>query len=781
MTSRLVKALALGALLVAVTTGLTAQEPLPLPLPGAPGYPARAAQPGAPEGDEPEVLAKGPVHEAFASTAEGPAASPVVEQRPPDPIEELPPDQKPAGDNVQWIPGYWHWDDDNDRYLWVSGFWRQVPPGRVWVPGSWREVRGGWQYVSGFFQEVAPNPVPNQPAVQPEIEYLPPPPASVEGGPVVPAPNATSFYVPGSWVWRGRYVWRPGVWVDYRPDWVWVPARYVWTPAGYVFCDGYWDYPLAARGVLFAPVAFPRPLLLRPRFVYTPTYVVSEPCLFGALFVRRGCGNYFFGDYFDPRFGRRGYSAWCGTFGGGGFSIGFGAGRTWGYDPLWSYYSLSFRTAPAWRTGLADVYGGRFAGTVARPPVNLVQQNTVINNITKVNVTNVTNNITVVNGAPTVNNTNVANVAMVAPLKVAPDLTRTKFQPVNAEARKAEAATAQQLREVAAQRNRLETFVAKQAAPAGVPAAGQPPARPQSIKLDVPKTVVARAQVTDEKKAPPPNPTRASKVDPKVEPKLSVNPKVDPKLPIGPKVDPKLPANPKIDPKLPTNPKIDPTPKVDPKLPINPKVDPKLPGSPKIDPTPKVDPKLPVNPKVDPKLPVTPPKIDPKLPVNPLPKIDPKLPSPPPAGQPKIDPKPPVVQPKLGTKPPVAPPKFEPQLPVPQPKFDTKPPAPPVTLPKLDPKPPVVQPKLDPKPPAPQPPVIGSKPPAPAVQPKIDPRPPARPTVQPKVNNPPPAPPKVNLPPARPAVQPKVNLPPARPAVPPRGGGGAPARGKGKG
>ena len=48
-----------------------------------------------------------------------------------------------------------------------------------------------------------------------------------------------------------------------------------------------------------------------------------------------------------------------------------------------------------------------------------MQQNTVINKITNVNVTNVTNNITVVNKNVTVNNKNVTDVAMVAPMKVA--------------------------------------------------------------------------------------------------------------------------------------------------------------------------------------------------------------------------------------------------------------------------------------------------------------------------------------------------------------------------
>ena len=113
-----------------------------------------------------------------------PGEAPAPEQHiapkmPPDPVEELPPDQKPEGDNVQWIPGYWHWDEDRTDFIWISGFWRVPPPGRVWVPGSWRESAAGWQWVSGFWQDTAPVQ-PGQPAVQPDIEYLPQPPMTLE-------------------------------------------------------------------------------------------------------------------------------------------------------------------------------------------------------------------------------------------------------------------------------------------------------------------------------------------------------------------------------------------------------------------------------------------------------------------------------------------------------------------------------------------------------------------------------------------------------------------------
>src|SRR5437763_1774746 len=113
--------------------------------------PAQPPQ-GQPQGVE--VLARGPVHEAFAEpTAVRPEQSPVITKQPPDPIEEMPPDQKPEGDNVQWIPGYWQWDDEANDFVWVSGTWRDVPPGRRWVPGHWQQVEGGWTWVAGFWAE----------------------------------------------------------------------------------------------------------------------------------------------------------------------------------------------------------------------------------------------------------------------------------------------------------------------------------------------------------------------------------------------------------------------------------------------------------------------------------------------------------------------------------------------------------------------------------------------------------------------------------------------------
>ena len=76
-----------------------------------------------------EVLVRGPVHEAFAQTVTfNPEPGIVAPKAPPEMIEEVAPDQRPTGDNVAWIPGYWAWDAEHDDYLWVSGIWRSLPP-----------------------------------------------------------------------------------------------------------------------------------------------------------------------------------------------------------------------------------------------------------------------------------------------------------------------------------------------------------------------------------------------------------------------------------------------------------------------------------------------------------------------------------------------------------------------------------------------------------------------------------------------------------------------------
>ena len=173
-----------------------------------------------------EVLARGPVHEAFAPLTAEAAPTKPVPKKPPAPLEEMPPEQKPDGD-VVWINGYWAYDDERKDFLWVSGCWRAAPAGKQWVAGYWREDGENWQWVPGFWAGAK-----KEEEAQ-EVTYLPQPPeAPAVAAPGKP-PNVETFYVPGCWVWNGEtYAWRAGYWARVQPGYVWVPDHYRWTPGG---------------------------------------------------------------------------------------------------------------------------------------------------------------------------------------------------------------------------------------------------------------------------------------------------------------------------------------------------------------------------------------------------------------------------------------------------------------------------------------------------------------------------------------------------------------------
>ncbi len=497
-----VRPLLVAIAIVAISfPSLPAQQPPPLPAP-IPSDPA-AADGG------PEVLARGPLHEAFAATAEQPTPAEIAPKEPPRAIDELPPDQKPEGNNVQWIPGYWEWDAERTDFVWISGFWRAPPPNHAWVPGSWHAAAGGFQRTSGFWKLQHAN----QPAAQ-EVEYLPAPPANIDTGPVTPAPNASSIYVSGSWVWRGRYVWRPGFWAPYQPNWVWVPAHYRWTPIGYVFTEGYWDYPLANRGLLFTPVYFGN-RTFAAGYVYTPNYVVAEPVLMGAMFVRRGYGGYYFGDYYGAPYAQA-YVPWCAPGLRGAVTI--VPARGWRYDPLWSYYSVAYRGSPQWNANVTALYVGRYQGTIAVPPRTLVLQNQVILRTANVRPGfNVAASFTLANNAVMVNNVNVSQHVMVAPLSVAARLQpAVRFHPIAVSVRQAEMQHAMRMREAAVVRHRVEAEALRGRGPGAIH-------EPVRLKVEVPHAAVHAAAV-EERHRPPVAPVHPM-VERRIAPKNAPRPK----------------------------------------------------------------------------------------------------------------------------------------------------------------------------------------------------------------------------------------------------------------
>jgi hypothetical protein len=231
----------------------------------------------------------------------------------------------------------------------VSGCWRAVPPGMFWVPGYWAKAAGGWQWVAGFWAPAGNN----------EIEYLPAPPALTNVDPPGPAPSPDQIWVPPCWYWyQGQYIHRPGYWVVAQADWVWVPSHYAWSPRGYVFARGHWDYALGRRGVLFAPVYFPKRIYERPRFSYTLSIAVNIGNLEFGLFTRPQYSHYYFGDYYDSVYIGIGIFPWfeCEQR------------HTW-YDPIFVHDRWRHRKdEPRWEEHERQEYGRRRADKTLRPP-----------------------------------------------------------------------------------------------------------------------------------------------------------------------------------------------------------------------------------------------------------------------------------------------------------------------------------------------------------------------------------------------------------------------------
>ncbi len=535
-----------------------------------------------------QVLTRGPVHEAFAQTVTfNPEPGIVVPKAPPGAIEELPPDQRPAGDNVAWIPGYSAWDDDRSDFLWVSGIWRALPPGRQWVPGYWNQAGQNYQWTSGYWAD----------AKLSENEYLPEPPDTVEAGPNIAAPSENHLWTPGCWVWNeNRYAWRPGYWVVAQQNWVWVPAQYLWCPRGYVFVDGYYDYSVARRGVLFAPVYFNQNVYARQGYTYSPTMAISLAVFGNQLFLRPNYNHYYFGDYYASNYSRGGFYPW--------FSFNSG-GR--GYDPFYAHQRWHHRNDREWQQRVEADFQYRHDNEDARPPRTLAAQQTLLKSG---NITNVNNNV---------NNIVVAtSLDQLAQNKDAP----VRLQAVNSEEKQTLAKHGNDMRQFRSERQKLE------ATPAAAATVGKssPDFKPAKVKLPKSPILAKSADQLDQDHAPPKRhdaPAPDLKVEPKArqatvkgEPpkgKPTTIKAGKPELPQGkpretadePKGAPK--SAPKAEPK-PERPRGEPkpAPKVEPKR--EPKREPKVEPRVEPKPAPRVEPK-PERPRVEPK---PAPKVEPK-------------------------------------------------------------------------------------------------------------------------------------------------------------------------
>lgn len=549
---------------------------------------------------EVQVLTRGPVHEAFAETVTfDPRPGIVVPKMPPDAIEELPPEQRPEGANVTWIPGYSAWDDERDDFLWVSGIWRDLPPGRQWVPGYWTESDSGAQWISGYWADAKVR----------EVQYLPEPPATAEVGPNIDAPSADYIWLPGCWVWhQNRYAWRPGYWAQVQPNWDWIPAHYVWSPRGYVFVDSYYDYSVARRGILFAPVYLDAGIYSRQGYSYSPSTVIDLGLFTAHLFARPRYHHYYFGDYYAANYGDAGFLPW--------FSY---ASSGQGYDPFYARQRWDNRRDRGWERRIEADFGRRRDNEDARPPHTLAAQ------------------LALNTGAVKSPDKTFAVATSLEQLTKSQDSPR-RFQVLDKEEREKIGQRGQEFRKFRQERQTLE-------AKAAVTSPRDPSKTAEPVKVKLPASPIAsKLAETPGKDLALPKAQDAPPLDLKVEPKPRKTgvqaqlPKGDPKVP---KADTGLePSNgkPKVEPR-PARPGVEPKPE--------PKAEPKpLPrGEPK--PAPKAEPK-PV-PKVEPKpAPRVEPKPAPKVEPKPVPKVEPKpAPRVEPKPAPRVEPKPaPRVEPK---------------------------------------------------------------------------------------------------------------------------------------
>ncbi len=428
--------------------------------------------------DGTQILTRGPVHEAFAGTVSfNPEPGILSKKAPPEAIEELPPDQKPEGANVAWIPGYWAWDDERNDFLWVSGVWRALPPGRQWVSGYWGKTTGGSQWTSGYWADAKAS----------EVEYLPEPPDSVESGPNIAASSEDHIWLPGCWMWnQNRYAWRPGYWTTAQPNWVWIPSCYVWAPRGYVYVDGYWDYEVARRGVLFAPVYFNAGVYSRSGFRYSPSTVISLSVFSDHLFSRPRYHHYYFGDYYGNSYQTSGYH-----------SSHSNHSRRGGYDPIYAHQRWQHRKDKDWEQGVEAKFQHRRDHEDARPPRTWEAQRAL---------------------ARSEAGSREAGRLVAAPLEElanSPD-SPIRFQRVDKQERQKYAERGQQVRKFREERQQLESRAATAAEVSGDrPGKGSQPRRGRLTRSPI------VAPTTDElgKDQAPPKSDRAPDVDPKVEPK----------------------------------------------------------------------------------------------------------------------------------------------------------------------------------------------------------------------------------------------------------------------
>jgi len=215
-----------------------------------------------------------PVHEAFVSSISGNLTYRTIPLEPPEAINEKVPKQQEI--QTEWIPGYFAWEHNIKKFVWVSGVWRRSPPGHQWISGFWKSYDDGWVWFPGFWSAI---PIE-------QIHYITlSPPDEIDDNPASP-PSNNYFWVSGHWNFsheEHRYSWVRGQWAEFDAQWILNPSHYVFRPGGYVFIPAYWDFPLQNRWVAYSSAFID--LSYSKNVAYEPSKVSSQESIIQELFA----------------------------------------------------------------------------------------------------------------------------------------------------------------------------------------------------------------------------------------------------------------------------------------------------------------------------------------------------------------------------------------------------------------------------------------------------------------------------------------------------------------
>jgi hypothetical protein len=429
---------------------------------------------------------------------------------------------------------------------------------------------------------------------------------------------------------------------------------------GYIYVDGYYDYDVPRRGMVFAPVRFSGSYYSRPDYYYRPTTVISITALLDHLFLRPRSRHYYFGDYYAPEYRRSGYYASYSYYSGG-----------YGYDPIYAHQRWTHRDDDRWERRSEDNFSYYRDHKEARPPRTLAALNTFY-------------------ARPDKDRRVEAGYATRLDQLVTTKDTRLKFKPVNETERKNFAQRGREIREFGDQRRKQGDRVAgtrehDKAVKEEKAKGGRSQGGPTRVKIPKSPVMAKVAEAASREDTPPDRP-KVSRPDEKSAGKR--DPKQRPGTPDGqrdlkPEPGRRDQTNPdtKGDPKDPrrSEPKPAPRPESGPRKTRGQPPEKERRAIPKAEPQP--EPK--VSPKREPNArPGDSQKREPKAEPRGEPKRDPKVeprrePTPQPKRQPKAEPRP---QPKAAPRPqPKAEPRPQPKA---EPRKQPKTPAPVAAAPK---------------------------------------------------------------------------------------------------